>query len=202
MGHCVSPEISQETKRFHKETPSYFYFQPYVSTDLNSMRMNFQQMPFGQLMQSPLAFNPRFPVSSAGVASGISPPQWATEIMEDIKSIKQSVSKIDQIEKFVNKISAKVDTLEIKVNTMDTKVTDVEKSFDFLSKQFEDTKTKLKSVDDSIKQLNSKYKDFEIKVKDLETKNQNLEAKADDIEARGLRKSVIPWDRRNYQRKL
>ena len=155
------------------------------------MSMNFQQMPFWPLMQSPPAFNPTFPVSSASVASGMSQPQWVTEIMEDIKSIKQSVSKIYQIEKFVNKNSAKVDTLEIKVNTIDTKVTDVEKSTDFLSKQFEDSKTKLKSADDSIKWLNNKCKDFETKVKDLETKPQNLEPKADDLEARGLRENLL-----------
>ena len=187
----ISPEISQEPKRFHQELPSYFNFQPYVSTDLTNMSMNFPQMPFGQVMQSPPAFNQSFPVSSAGVASGTAPPQWATQMMEDIKSIKQSVSKIDQIEKFVNKISVKVDTLEIKVNTMDTKVKDVEKSTDFVSKQFEDSKTKLKSADDSIKQLNNKCKDFETKMKDLETKNKNLEAKADDLEARGLRENLL-----------
>ena len=155
LGRCVSPEIIQEPKRFHEDFPSFYNFYPYANTDINSIDMNFQQMPFGQVMQSPPAFNQSFPVSSTGVAFGTAPPQWAKQIMEDIKSIKQSVSKIDQIEKFVNKISAKVDNLEIKVNSMDTKVKDVEKSTDFVSKQFEDSKTKLKSADESIKQLNN-----------------------------------------------
>lgn len=97
-------------------------------------------MSFGQMMQSPPCFNPSFKDPNTGVATGISPPQWATEMMEDIKSIKESVAKIEHSEKFVNKISAKVDKLEIRVHTMDTKVTEVEKSSEYVSNQFEDTK--------------------------------------------------------------
>ena len=175
--------------------------------------MNFQQSPFAgpfmQSMQSPPPFNPQFPASNAtpsmtpsmtsnmatnmapNMAAGLSAPQWATQIMEDIKSIKQSVSKIDEIEKFVNKINLKVETLEVKVNEMSTKVTDVEQSNEFINKEYEDTKTKLKSANDDIKRLNTKCKDFENKVKMLETQNQTLENKTDDLEARSMRENLL-----------
>ena len=41
-------------------------------------------------------------------------PDWATQIMAYIKSIKVSVSKIDGIEKLVNQINSKVENLETK----------------------------------------------------------------------------------------
>ena len=78
------------------------------------------------------------------------PPQWATQIMEDIKSIKMSVSKIENIEKTVNKISSKVETLETKMKTMETKVNECEKSSIFISGEFEKTKDQLKSTNEDV----------------------------------------------------
>ena len=85
------------------------------------------------MQQSPPPFNSQFTASCvpSNVASVLTAPQWATEIIDE-KSIKQS----NQIEKFVNKINLKVETLEVKVNDMSTKVTDVEKSNDFISKEY------------------------------------------------------------------
>lgn len=119
------------------------------------------------------------------------PPQWAAEIMEDIKSIKLSVSKIDNIEKMVNKISSKVDKLETKVKTIDSRVTEVEKSKEFLSSGFDDTKEKLKKADSDLKRLNNKCKDFEESMKKLADQNETLEAKANDLEARSLRENLL-----------
>ena len=70
------------------------------------------------------------------------PPDWATQIMADIKSIKVSVWKIDGIEKLVNQINSKVENLETKMKSMDTRVQDVEKSSSFVSGQFEDQNNK------------------------------------------------------------
>lgn len=59
------------------------------------MSMNFPSMPFSsQFMQSP-PFNSQFPASGTPSSIQVPPPQWATDIIEDIKSIKLSVSKID-----------------------------------------------------------------------------------------------------------
>ena len=48
------------------------------------------------MMQSPPFNSSQFPASVSALCN--SPPQWATQIMEDIKSIKNSVSKIENIE--------------------------------------------------------------------------------------------------------
>lgn len=105
----VSPDQSQsQNKRFHQSSPGFYNFEPYFVTNLDAltnMSMSFSQMPFGQqMMQSPpfsSQFNPQF--SAMGTSSNSSPPQWATQIIEDIKSIKLSVSKIESIEKTVKK---------------------------------------------------------------------------------------------------
>ena len=119
------------------------------------------------------------------------PPDWATKIMEDIKSIKVSVSKIDGIEKLVNQINSKVENLETKMKSMDTRVKDVEKSCSFVSGQFEDQKTKLKAADNELKSLNKKCHDFEGIVKKLEEKNATLEEKTNDLEFRSLRENLL-----------
>lgn len=194
LGSCVSTDTSpqNQNKRFHQSSPEYFNFGQYFTTNLDAltnMSMNFPQMPFGsQYMQSP-PFNSQFTASNT--APGPPPPPWATEIIDDIKSIKLSVSKIDNIEKLVNKINSKVENLETKVKTMDTKVTDIEKSNQFINNEFEETKQKLKSADKELKRLNSKCKDFDDVVTKLQTQNQNLETKANDLEFRGLRENLL-----------
>ena len=94
---------------------------------------------------------PQYTGPTAVPSTMMGPPTWATEIMEDIKCIKASMTKIDNIEKMVNKMTVKVDTLETKVKTIDTRVTEVEKSKTFLSDAYEDTKNKLKSADSDLK---------------------------------------------------
>ena len=77
------------------------------------MSINFSQMPYGSqfMQQSP----PFTQFTGSGIALGPPPPPWATEITEDIKSIKFSVPKIDNIEQLVNKINPKVENLETKL---------------------------------------------------------------------------------------
>ena len=150
-------------------------------------------MPFGQqMMQSPpfsSQFNPQF--SAMGTSFNSSPPQWSIQIIEDIKSIKRSVSKIESIEKTVNKISSKVETLETKMKTMDSKVTEVENSNKFISDEFDKTKQKHKSASDDVKRLNDKCKNFEVVVQRLESQNKNLGDKTNDLEFRSLRENLL-----------
>ena len=153
------------------------------------MSMNFSQMPYGsQFMQQ---LPPFTQFTGSGIALGPPPPPWATEIIEDIKSIKLSVSKIDNIEKLVNKINSKVGNLETKVKTMDVTVNDIEKSNQFINTEFEETKQKLKNANTDLKKLNSKCKEFEEAVTKLETQNQTLKAKANDLKFRGLRENLL-----------
>ena len=125
---------------------------------------------------------------AAHVDTRISAPQWATEIIEDIKSIKQSVAKIDEIETFVNKINLKVEILKLKVIEMIPNVTDVEKSRDFTSEEYEDTKDKFKSSNEDIKRLRKSARTLK---KTLETQNQTIETKTDDLEERRMRENLL-----------
>ena len=192
---CVSPGSDQISyKRFHGSQPDYFDFGQYFTPDnlTPAISMSFQQipqMPFGsQYMTSP-PYNTQFPAAGAGPNSPA--PQWATQIMDDIKSIKISVSKIDGIEKMVHNINSKVNELESKVKNMDSKVAECEKSSQFVSNEFEKTKKDLKSANDDLKRLNNKCKDFEKAVTDLETKNKTLEDKSNDLEFRSLRENLL-----------
>ena len=195
----VSPEPNEQchNKRFHPSSPEYFNFVPYAvySNNLNTMAMNFPSMPaFGSgFMQSQPFNSTQFQTQNPAQNSGPStcPPPWATQIMEDLKSIKISVSKIESIEKTVNHISSKVETLESKMKTMETKVQECEKSSTFINGEFEKTKEKLKSASDDVKRLNTKCKDFETVVKTLETKNKSLEDKTNDLEFRSMRENLL-----------
>ena len=83
--NSVSPGNSdkEQVKRFHQSSPDYFNFKQYAN-----MSMNFPSMPFGsQFMQSP-PFNSQFLASCTPCSIQVPPPQWTTEIIEDIKSIK------------------------------------------------------------------------------------------------------------------
>ena len=111
--------------------------------------------------------------------------------MEDIKSIKSSMTKIDNIEKMVNKMTVKVDTLEKHVKTKDTRLNGVEKSKEFLSDAYEDTKTKLKSADSDLKKTINRCKEFEDTVKTQKEKNETLEAKANDLEFCSMKENLL-----------
>ena len=213
----VSPEsnIQTQTKRFHASAPGYFDYSPYITSvsysasnsyvpdTQTALNMNFSNMPFGagnQLMQSPPFTQTQFtgtmpgtmPPGMPGAPGATSaPPDWASKIMEDLKSIKVSVSKIDSIEKLVHQINSKVENLETKMKSMDTRVKEVEKSSNFVSGQFEEQKTKLKTADNEIKNLNKKCKEFEDVVKKLEEKNAALEDKTNDLEFRSLRENLL-----------
>lgn len=145
----VSPVCDQQNpnKRFHTTAPNYFDFSPYFTSNIESlaaMSMNFPQIPFGagsQFVQSP-PFHPQFS-GSVPDASTSSQPQWATQITDDLQSIKTSVSK-KSIERLVQQINIKVDDLESKVKTINNRVGECEASNKFVSDQFEEQKTKLK----------------------------------------------------------
>ena len=112
-----------------------------INTNANMAGINFPQTNFGpQFVQTPAPFTPVFNSTCS------SAPSWATEIMEDIKIIKKSVSKIDSIEKTVNKINLKVDNLETKVKTMDTRLLEVESSCSYASDEIDSTKKNIKTA--------------------------------------------------------
>ena len=81
------------------------------------------------------------------------PPNWASELINDVKQIKLSLGKLDQIEKTVNMINLKVTDLEVKVGSMDKRLEDVETSCSYNSAENDDRKKELTSAKAEIKTL-------------------------------------------------
>ena len=191
---CSVYNNNQDTscKRLQQSSPEQFCFEShagYKSTDSQNIfyNMSYPQTPFGggfmQSMQSP-PFVPQFATASTT-------PPWAKEIIEDLKSIKISVSKIDKIEKMINKMNTKIETLETKVKNTDSRMTEVEQSTQYISNEFEETKKKLHSASVDINKLSTKCTDFEETINKLESQNVLLEEKANDLEARSMRENLL-----------
>ncbi|KAH3747312.1 hypothetical protein DPMN_181737 [Dreissena polymorpha] len=112
------------------------------------------------------------------------PPPWAAGLIDDIKSIKQQVSKIDKIEESVNKITLKVEQLEIQVRTMET-------SFNIINEQSEKTKSKLNKSEEQIRMFNEKSNKFENKIQNYQSKINQIEKSTDKLEFHSLRENLL-----------
>lgn len=146
--------------------------------------LNFTQPSFGP--QSP--FVPQFiGASPPTFASMPSIPPWASDIIEELKSIKASVSKIDGIEKTINEINSKVNNLDKKVSSLDLRLTEVEAACNFHSDSYDDTKSQIENTKENIKQIDEKCKTLEESMKCF----QNMESKITDLEARSLRDNLL-----------
>ncbi|KAH3839003.1 hypothetical protein DPMN_112423 [Dreissena polymorpha] len=119
------------------------------------------------------------------------PPPWAAEIMQDIKSIKLSVSKLDKLEKLVDKINARVEKLENESKAKDVKMSDVENAVQFARSEIEDTKNKIKETSSEIKVITNQYSDIKTALSDIKTKTDELEAKTNDLESRSMRENLL-----------
>ena len=139
------------------------------------------------------AFNPGgYPISSAQQAFNIpqsqmtGPPSWASELIEDVKQIKLSMTKLDQIERTVNVINMKVSDLEIKVNSIEPRVTEVERSCTFIGRENDDRKKELERTRTEVNRLRTDCANMQNDTYSLRTKNAALEAKVTDLESRLL----------------
>ena len=90
-----------------------------------------------------------------------SPPSWATDLIDDVKHIKQSLAKLEKIEQTVNTIHMKVSNLEEKVKTLDTRVDQVEASCAFISNDSDDRRKETEKAKGEIKSLKERCKDLE-----------------------------------------
>lgn len=122
-------------------------------------------------------------------ASG--PPVWASELIEDVRQIKLSMSKIDQIERTVNTINMKVSDLEVKVNSIEPKVFDVEKSCSFISGENDDRKRELEKARAEINRLKSDNQTMKNDIESLKVKNAALETKVTDQQSRLMRDNLL-----------
>ncbi|KAH3865331.1 hypothetical protein DPMN_028370 [Dreissena polymorpha] len=149
---------------------------------------------FGQQYQSTTnpsmnpTLNPTMNPTLNPAMSLMSPPPWATGLIEDIKTIKQQnnivVSKIDKIEESVSKITLKVEQLELQVKSM-------ENSCNFINGQFEETKLKLNKSEEQIKMFNEKSNKFENILHTYQTKLTQIEDSNDKLELHSLRENLL-----------
>ena len=67
-------------------------------------------------------------------------------IIEDIQTIKKSVSRIGNIERTVDIINQKVSEVETRVSQLETKINDVELSRNFISDECDKQKTEMEKA--------------------------------------------------------
>ncbi|MES9880359.1 MAG: hypothetical protein ABW185_05695 [Sedimenticola sp.] len=111
--------------------------------------------------------------------------------MNDVKQIKQRMSKIDNIEKMVTKINLQVTDLETKVSTIDTSVIEVEESCSFINTESEKQKLCTEKTKSDLKTLQKTCHKLEENIKQYESQNAQLESKYTDLEARSMRDNLL-----------
>lgn len=119
------------------------------------------------------------------------PPNWATELISDVKQMKSSLTKLDQIEKTVNLIHMKVTDLETKVSSIETRVDNVEKSCQFMSSENEDRKRDLAKAKTDIANLKGKCDNMEKNTRSFIENSAKLESKVADLESRSMRDNLL-----------
>lgn len=95
---------------------------------------------------TPIPAHPQMPVTPQypQMMSQNTSPQWAMDMMADMKILKDLTPKTESIDKTVSTINRKLD-LELKVNQMDEKVMQVENACSFVSGKYEEQSVKQKS---------------------------------------------------------
>lgn len=119
---------NKDSKHQRRQDAEFFLFDQQTISDMSSANINSpnfsQQFPSsfpgqfsgqfpGQYVQSP-------PTQFQFTQQTQQTPQWALDIMKDVRAVIKKVDKIDDIEKSVNAIHNKLADLEIKLKDIDT----------------------------------------------------------------------------------
>ena len=111
--------------------------------------------------------------------------------MDDVKSIKGSVSKIDSIENTVNSICSKLSDLETKVKDMDTRIIEVERACTFKSEKHDTNNQDLQGVKGDVKKVKDSCISLAEDVNKMEQDFERLNSKVLDQEFRSMRDNLI-----------
>lgn len=159
-----------------------------------------QPMSFQNSMQSPLqtSTQPHMMPFSYSPSQQPNPqfnvnfkPDWATEILDNMKEMKKELSKLSSIEKTLGTLTYKINQMENKVSTMETVVNNCEKSCGFLSTTYDTQSNDLKAAKDNIKTLKKQCDSFETQVTEQNKTKAKLESKITDLEARSMRENLL-----------
>ena len=189
-------KVKKLVKRSHISETDLFASPVNTVNTVNPGMMNPMNMtsPVGNFSQPfPFGFQPNsqqsqmFPATPTSTTQ-TAPPPWASQIIEDIKSMKLSTSKI---EKTVNSIDLKVNDMEKKIGSLETKITEVESSCSFLSKEYDRQRIELKEAKTAIKNLQKSCEDFENKANELTREKDRNNDKLLDLESRSMRENLV-----------
>lgn len=154
--------------------------------------MNYTPIPYGmpspQTPQTPMSqYIP--PPPPAHQPQG--PPAWATEILEEIKSLKLVLPKLEKIENTVNSINSKIKELDTKVIHIETRVTEVENSCSFINEIHEKQSDDFKKSQAEVKKMQNFCKELEDSIYVLKTDKEQLKTKLVDLESRSMRENLL-----------
>ena len=158
-----------------------------------------------QGMQSNMMFPYSPPAQGAGAPMGMSmgqppnyKPEWATELIENVKQMGKDLSKLNSIEKTLSSISLKINSLETKVGVMETKVNNCETACNFLSdtydehkKDLETAKTEIKNAKSEISGLKTRCDAIENRSREYQTESSKLQRKVYELESRSMRDNLV-----------
>lgn len=171
---------SRQEQNTQRNMASFPQSQPQPSTftfgSPSQFNQNSPQSLYGsnmmQNLSTPMQSNFQFqPVSST-------PPLWATELLEDVRQIKDRLKTVDRIDKTVNLINVKVTDLETSLKSLEVRVNETELSCKFMSDASEKTNEELKVAKDELKSLKQQTKNLEIEKQNLEEKITKLETRS------------------------
>lgn len=172
--YCLPPDYSTVVAMYNQG----------ISTGA-SPGANYTQ-PFGFGFQPQTPFTPNTAISPTH-GSNLT-PEWAKQLVEDIKFLKNSASKIETT---VNNINTKVASMETKVNALETKVNDIETSCTFINSEFENQKKKLETANIEITNIQQTMRNLEKQTERLLIDKEKCNEKITDLESRSMRENLI-----------
>lgn len=178
----------QSTKKYKQQSGHVSEY-----TDLSNLSGYYQAMSFPQppFAMTPYMTSPTQPQFSGGAFSMSTPPPWASELLEDMKQIKQKLQTVDKIEKTVNLINAKISDMETKIKKLDTRVSDTEKTCEFIANENETRGIELKRAKDDIKLVKKSCERLENASQELKSQKAELDAKVIDLETKSMRDNLM-----------
>lgn len=135
--------------------------QPFPTSQPMNMHNNMKSTP---VMYSPTSQGPATnPIVNPAMNQMSFRPDWASELIDSVNSIKKDMGKLTNIEKSLSTLSLKFTNLETKVSTMEQSVTNCETSCTFLSASFDDQKKNINTCNENVERLRKNVKDLESK---------------------------------------
>lgn len=130
------------------------------------------------------------PFGYSGTPHAPTPP-WATEILDEIKHLRQKMKNVEVIETTVKETNSKLGKMESKFKTLELRVTETEKACAFQSSSYESAKQDLKNTNSELKKLRKKCDLLESGANKLKEDRDKLESKLDGMDARSMKVNLL-----------